>query len=168
VALTLGEPDFDTPECVRLAARDALAEGKTHYIANNGTQELREAISAFEKEKNGLEYSSDEIIVTVGATEALFVALFGIINPGDEVIVPQPAFVLYEEIIKLCRGVMVPLDTTEDGFQINVDKLAALVTDRTKAIILNSPNNPTGCIYNRRKSGCGRRGGLRQADIRGV
>ncbi|MDD6310480.1 MAG: aminotransferase class I/II-fold pyridoxal phosphate-dependent enzyme [Firmicutes bacterium] len=153
VALTLGEPDFDTPLPVREAADYALNNHETHYIANDGSMELREAIAAFEKNENGVSYEPTEVIVTAGATEALFTALMGIINPGDEVIVPTPAFSLYEEIINLCRGVFVPLDTSEDGFQLNADKLNSLVTDKTKAIILNSPNNPTGCIYNEESLG---------------
>ena len=147
VALTLGEPDFDTPQPVEAAVADAFFNHETHYIQNNGSPALRETIAAFEHERNGMDYSADEVIVTAGATEALFVALFGILNPGDEVIVPTPAFVLYEEIIGLCRGKFVPLDTRADAFQIDGAKLRAAITPRTKAIILNSPNNPTGCIY---------------------
>ena len=147
LALTLGEPDFDTPKCVSAAARAALDAGETHYIENNGSMALRERIARFEQEKNGLDCTAREVIVTAGATEALFISLFGILNPGDEVIVPTPAFVLYEEIIKLCRGVFVPLDTSENGFQINAAELAQKITHRTKAIILNTPNNPTGCVY---------------------
>lgn len=147
VSLTLGEPDFDTPLPVCSAVGAALALGETHYIDNNGAPDLRERIAAFEGERNGMDYTAGEVIVTAGATEALFLALFGILNPGDEVIVPTPAFVLYEEIIKLCRGRFVPLDTTADGFQIDGERLAGLVTERTRAIILNSPNNPTGCVY---------------------
>ena len=148
MALTLGEPDFDTPQPICRAVFDAFAAHETHYIENSGTSALRKRIAAFEAEKNGMDYTPDEVIVTIGATEALFAALFGILNPGDEVIVPTPAFVLYEEIINLCRAVTVPLDTTNDGFQINPAKLAACITPRTKAILLNTPNNPTGCIYN--------------------
>ena len=148
VALTLGEPDFDTPAAVRAAVGEALEAHETHYIANPGVPELREAIAEFERVNNGMDYTADEVVVTVGATEALFTALFGAIDPGDEVIIPMPAFSLYEEIVKMCRGVVVPLDTTEDDFQINRDKLESLITDRTKAIVLNSPNNPTGCVYN--------------------
>lgn len=147
VSLTLGEPDFDTPLPVCSAVGAALALGETHYIDNNGAPALRERIAAFEGERNGMDYTAGEVIVTAGATQALFLALFGILNPGDEVIVPTPAFVLYEEIIKLCRGRFVPLDTTADGFQIDGERLAGLVTERTRAIILNSPNNPTGCVY---------------------
>ena len=148
IALTLGEPDFATPQPVCDAVPEALAAGQTHYIDNNGTYALREAVARFEREKNGMDYTPDEVILTAGATEALFVALFGILNPGDEVIVPTPAFVLYEQIIGLCRGVFVPYDTAPDGFQLDANRLRALITPRTKAIVLNSPNNPTGCVYN--------------------
>lgn len=147
IRLTLGEPDFDTPAPIGEAAAAAIAAGDTHYIENNGAAELREAIAAFEKEQNGLDYSEGEIIVTAGATEALFTALFGIIEPGDEVIIPIPAFSLYEEIVKMCRGKAVHLDTSKSGFQIREEDLEPLITNRTKAIILNSPNNPTGCVY---------------------
>lgn len=147
IGLTLGEPDFDTPLSVRDAAKLALDAGDTHYIENNGTLELRTAISDFEREKNGMDYTPDEIIVTVGATEALFTALFGILNPGDEVIVPTPAFGLYESIITLCRGTFVALPTEDNSFQISREMIEAAITPRTKAIILNTPNNPTGCIY---------------------
>ena len=149
IALTLGEPDRETEATVSEQIQISLAAKETHYIENNGTLALRTAIADFEADKNGMDYSPDEVIVTAGATEALFTALFGILNPGDEVIVPTPAFVLYEEIIRLCRGGFVPLDTAEDGFQISFEKLQSLVTPCTKAIILNSPNNPTGAVYSR-------------------
>ena len=147
--LTLGEPDFDTPSPICQAAKDSLDAGETHYGENNGQLFLRKAISAFEQEKHGLQYAPEEIIVTVGATEALFCALFGLLNPGDEVIVPTPAFGLYESIVKLCRGVYVPLDTRKAQFQITAEQLRSAITPRTKALILTSPNNPTGCIYSR-------------------
>ena len=147
IGLTLGEPDFDTPISVREAAKLALDCGDTHYIDNTGTLELRTAIADFEREKNGMDYSPDEVIVTVGATEALFTALFGILNPGDEVIVPTPAFGLYESIIALCRGTFVALPTENNAFQISREMIESAITPRTKAIILNSPNNPTGIVY---------------------
>ena len=146
ISLTLGEPDFDTPAPVIEQARQSLVSHETHYIENNGLQVLRERIARFETEKNGFACTQDQVIVTAGATEALFVALMGIINPGDEVIIPTPAFVLYEEIIKLCRGVPVHLDTSEDGFQIRKKSLELVVSEKTKAVILNSPNNPTGAV----------------------
>ncbi len=146
ISLTLGEPDFETPLSVRTEAKASLDRGDTHYIANNGNALLLEKISQFEKEKNSLDYKADEIIVTVGATEGLFTALFGVINPGDEVIVPIPAFGLYESIITMCRGEFVPLDTAKNGFEISREMLENSITEKTKAIILNSPTNPTGCI----------------------
>ena len=149
VRLTLGEPDFDTPAPVCAKVGEALAAGETHYIENNGAMALRRRISEYEREANGLDYAPEDVIVTAGATEALFVALFGLLNPGDEVIVPTPAFVLYERIIGMCRGVCVPLRTDALDFQIDGGALEALITPRTKAIVLNSPNNPTGCVYTR-------------------
>ena len=146
ISLTLGEPDFPTPEPVCQAAKASLDAGQTHYIPNNGNLDLRRDIAAFEEQAHGLHYSEDEVIVTVGATEGLFAALCGILEPGDEVIVPTPAFVLYQCIIGLCGAKFVALDTSVNAFQITEDMLSAVVTDRTKAIVLNSPNNPTGCI----------------------
>lgn len=148
VSLTLGEPDFPTPEPVCQAAKASLDAGQTHYIPNNGNLDLRRDIAAFEARTHGLRYTADEVVVTVGATEGLFTALCGILEPGDEVLVPTPAFVLYQCIIGLCGGKFVPLDTCPTGFQLTADMLAGAVTDRTKAIVLNSPNNPTGCILN--------------------
>lgn len=148
IALTLGEPDFDTPETIGREVNTAIENHETHYIPNNGSRDLLQAIARFEREKNGMDYTADEIIVTAGATEGLFTALFGILNPGDEVVIPKPAFVLYEEIVGLCRGSVVSLDTSPDHFQIRREKLEEAITERTKAIILNSPNNPTGCVLN--------------------
>ena len=146
IALTLGEPDFDTPLPVREQAKISLDNHETHYIENNGSAELRLAIAQYESRKHGFECTQDQVIVTAGATEALFVSLLGTINPGDEVIIPTPAFVLYEEIVKLCRGTVVHMDTAPDGFQITAENLARCITERTKAIVLNSPNNPTGAV----------------------
>ena len=164
IRLTLGEPDFVTPEAVCNEVGAALDAGETHYIENNGIRPLRESVASYERRENGMDYDPDEIILTAGATEALFVSLFGILNPGDEVIVPIPAFVLYEQIINLCRGVFVPLDTAPDDFQIDPAKLRALITPKTKAIVLNSPNNPTGCILNRQSLEAVR-GAVRERDI---
>jgi len=147
IALTLGEPDFDTPMPVRQAAIDSLIANDTHYIQNNGHIRLREAVCAFERDRYGMDYAPDEVIVTSGATEGLFAALFSIIRPGDEVLVPTPAFGLYRSIIELCRGVFRPIPTEEDGFQLSAEAVKRALTPRTKALILNSPNNPTGCVY---------------------
>lgn len=144
IRLTLGEPEFDTPAPITEALFTAAKDGDTHYIANNGTLALRQRIARFETEQNGFETSADEIIVTAGATEGLMVALTGILAPGDEVVIPTPAFVLYEQLVKLCGGVPVALNTASNGFQIREPE--TVFTSRTKAIILNTPNNPTGTV----------------------
>lgn len=149
IALTLGEPDADTDLAICGEVEQAFAHHETHYITNNGILPLREKIAEFENRKNGHHFTADNVIVTTGAEEALFVALFGILAPGDEVIIPTPAFVAYEEITKLCGGIPVFLDTTETSFQIEKKELEQVVTPRTKAIVLNSPNNPTGCVLSR-------------------
>src|SRR5699024_5120608 len=149
ISLTLGEPDFPTPPAVSLAAKESLDRGETHYIPNNGAAALLSDIAAFEQKTHGLSYAPDEIIVTVGATEGLFTALMGMLEPGDEVIVPTPAFVLYQCIVGLAGGVFVPVDTAPADFQLTEDMLARAVSPRTKAIVLSSPNNPTGCVLNR-------------------
>ena len=148
ILLTIGEPEADTPEEVKAAAVTALAAGQTHYAPNQGTDLLRTAVAEFET-KRGFACRKEQVIITVGACEALFTALVGILNPGDEVIVPMPAFPLYESIITLAGGVTVPLDTSKTGFQIKEASLRGLVTEKTKAIVLNSPNNPTGVVYSK-------------------
>ncbi len=147
LALTLGEPDFSTPPSICSRVGDAFAHGETHYIENAGRADLRQAIVSFENRRRGTDYTADEVIVTAGATQALFTALFGILEPDDEVIVPTPAFLLYQEITGLCRGKFIPMDTSADDFQITAENLSRHISDKTKAIILNSPNNPTGCVY---------------------
>ena len=146
-ALTIGEPDLDTPEHIRAQAKASLDAGDTHYPPGNGYPYLLEAISRFEAQAHGLHYAPHEIITTVGATEALFVSLSTILNPGDEVIIPTPAFGLYDALVRLRGGVPVSLPTEDNHFQIDPAALAAAITPKTKAVILNSPNNPTGCVY---------------------
>lgn len=145
--LTIGEPDFDTPEAIKAAAMLALENNQTHYAPNQGTPALRAAIAEFETAR-GNETGPEEILVTVGACQALFTALLGILNPGDEVIIPTPGFVLYETICTIAGAKAVALDISKTGFQIDPDALNDAITDRTKAIILNSPNNPTGAVLN--------------------
>ena len=145
--LTLGEPDFDTPEQIKLAAWDALRSGQTHYAPNQGTDALRAAIAAAET-RRGNPTAPEQVLVTVGSSQALFTALLGILNPGEEVIVPTPAFSLYETIVTIAGGKPVPLDVSKTGFQIDPQALNRLITPRTKAIVINSPNNPTGVILN--------------------
>ena len=143
ISLTLGEPEFDTPAPIVAAGKAALDGGKTHYAPNAGLMDLRRAIAKAESRE------PEEILVTIGASGALFTALLGILNPGDQVIVPMPAFPLYETIITMAGAEVVPLETWKDGFQIRPERLNGLVNGHTKAILLNSPNNPTGVVYDR-------------------
>ena len=146
-ALTIGEPDLNTPDAIKEAAKAALDANDTHYPPGNGFPYLLEAVSKFEAEHHGLHYAPNEIIMTVGATEALFAACSTVLNPGDEVIIPTPAFGLYEALVKLQGGIPVNLPTQHNRFQIVPEELKAAITPKTKAIILTSPNNPTGCMY---------------------
>ena len=146
-ALTIGEPDQNTPDVIKEAAKAALDANETHYPPGNGYPYLLDAISKYEAEQHDLHYAPNEIIVTVGATEALFASLSTILNPGDEVIIPTPAFGLYESLVQLRLGVPVNLPTEDNHYQISPEALEAAITEKTKAIILTSPNNPTGCIY---------------------
>lgn len=149
ISLTMGEPGETTPEAIRAVVPTELDAEVTHYAPTVGYRFLREAISDYQCGR-GEPYDPDEIIVMNGATEALSCALTGVINPGDEVIIPQPAYILYEYITLLARGVPVHLETAPDDFQIRPEALERVVTDRTKAIVLTSPNNPTGCILDAR------------------
>ncbi|MBQ2927046.1 MAG: aminotransferase class I/II-fold pyridoxal phosphate-dependent enzyme [Oscillospiraceae bacterium] len=144
--LTIGEPDFDTPETIKAAACAALNAGQTHYAPNQGTPALRKAVAEYETAR-GNATSPDNVLITIGACHALFTALFGILNPGEEVIVPTPGFGLYETIATIAGAKTVPLDVTKTNFQITKDALEAAITPRTKAIILNSPCNPTGVVF---------------------
>ena len=143
--LTIGEPDFDTPAPIRAAAAEAMAQGLTHYAPNKGTDSLRKAIADYET-KRGMACTMDNILVTVGATGALNTALTGLLNPGEEVIIPIPAFPLYESIATAAGAKPVFLDLKSSSFQIDKGALEALISPKTRAIVLNSPNNPTGCV----------------------
>ena len=145
VMLTIGEPDFDTPEAIKEAAWAALRDNRTHYAPNLGLESLRNAAAAFET-KRGLACAPSQVLVTVGATGALFTALLGILNPGEEVIIPTPAFSLYETITTIAGGKPVPLDISKHNFQLTKEALSSVVSEKTKAIVLNSPNNPTGVV----------------------
>ncbi len=144
--LTIGEPDFDTPEAIKLAAIAALNAGQTHYAPNQGTPALRKAVADYETAR-GNAVKPEQVLITVGATQALFTAFLGILNPGEEVIVPTPGFGLYETLITIAGAKMVPLDVTKTGFQITKEALDAAITPRTKAILINSPCNPTGLVF---------------------
>lgn len=151
VKLTLGEPDFNVPEHVKQAAIDSIKANKSHYSASRGIIELRQAISRYLKTKTNVDYDPNtEIVVTMGATEAIFSSLSSIINPGDKVIVPIPAFALYFPVVQVAGGELITIDTSEDGFVLTPEKLQKALDengDSVKAIVLNYPSNPTGIEY---------------------
>lgn len=148
VGLTVGQPDFPTPWHVSEKAIESIERGKTYYTANSGLVELREGIAQYLLRRFSLKYEpKDEIITTVGGSEAIDVSLRAVINPGDEVILPLPAFVCYEPIIELCGGVPVIIQTkAENKFKLTADELKAAITPKTKLLVLPFPNNPTGAI----------------------
>ena len=145
VMLTIGEPDFSTPEEIKAAALTSLFQNRTHYAPNQGVEELRREIAVYECFR-GMLCKPEQVLITAGATGALFTALLGILNPGEEVIIPTPAFSLYETITTIAGGNAVALNTKADDFQITAEALAQVISPKTKAIILNSPNNPTGTV----------------------
>ncbi|MBO4413501.1 MAG: aminotransferase class I/II-fold pyridoxal phosphate-dependent enzyme [Clostridia bacterium] len=150
IALTVGQPDFVTPWHIREAGIESLVAGKTYYTSNSGLIEMRREISRYLSRRFDLDYSENEIIVTVGGSEAIDLAMRAVINPGDEVIIPSPCFVCYEPIAKLCGGVPVTVTTEEkDAFRLTPEKLRAAITPKTKLLVLPFPNNPTGAVMKR-------------------
>lgn len=145
-----GEPDFETPENIRKAAVDAIEKGMTRYTATTGIPELKKAICEKFKKDNGLDYEPKNIIVSSGAKQSLYNAFAAILNEGDEVIVPNPYWVSYPEAVKLADGTPVLVDAREEnGFKYDIEDLKKAVNEKTKAIIVNSPSNPTGGVYTR-------------------
>ncbi|MBC6181483.1 aminotransferase class I/II-fold pyridoxal phosphate-dependent enzyme [Listeria welshimeri] len=144
IRLTLGEPDFPTPEHIKQAGISAIQENFTNYTPNAGMPELLAAASKYFKEKYDLSYKDNEIIVTVGATEAISVALQTILEPDDEVILPDPIYPGYEPLITLNKARPIKIDTTETNFKLTPEKLRAYITPKTKALIIPYPSNPTG------------------------
>ena len=150
VGFGAGEPDFDTPEYIRNAAKEALDEGMTRYTPSSGTLELRTAICKKLKRDNGLEYEPDQIVVSNGAKHALFNICQTILDPGDEVIIPEPFWVSYPELVQIAGGVPVMVHGHEENdFLVSAEDMKPYITPRTKAIIINSPNNPNGCVWPR-------------------
>lgn len=148
ISLGVGEPDFITPWHIRQAAMDSIRNGETAYTSNAGDPKLRKAIARYMEERFSLSYDPmGEIIVTVGASEAIDLAMRAIINPGDEVIIPDPSYVSYVPNVLMVHGVPVPVKTkAENDFRITPQEIEASITDKTKAIILPYPNNPTGAV----------------------
>src|SRR5687768_15586703 len=151
ISLTIGDPDFTTPEPITRAAIESLERGETHYTANGGMLELRELIAANLKDRYGVEYDpKTELIITVGASEGVDASLRATINPGDEVIYHEPCFVAYAPCIQLAGGVAVPVATTDaTDFRVTADMIRGAIGPRTKAIFLGYPNNPTGAVLDR-------------------
>ena len=148
ISLTVGQPDFPTPYHISAAAVDSITHNKTYYTSNSGLPELREGIANYLARRFQLHYNpASEIVVTVGGSEAIDMAFRAVINPGDEVIVPEPCFVCYAPLIEMMGGVPVPLYTeVKDLFKVTPEKLRPLLTERTKMLVLTYPNNPTGAI----------------------
>lgn len=154
IKLTLGEPDFNVPEHVKMAAIESIKENDSHYSAQKGILGLREAISNYLNKQFEIQYDPEtEIVVTIGTTEAIYDSLAAIINPGDKVLIPTPTFALYIPIVKILGGIPVQINTTEDGFQLTGKKLAQVIekegADKVKALMLNFPGNPTGFVYSK-------------------
>jgi aspartate aminotransferase len=149
ISLGFGEPDFDTPEHIKQAAVDAIRQGRTKYTPVDGTIELKKAIVRKFRVENQLEFDTGQIIVSNGAKQSLSNLLISLLNPDDEVILPAPYWVSYPDMIKLAEGQPVILNATaENGFKISAKQLESSITDRTRLLIINSPSNPTGKVYN--------------------
>ncbi len=145
VNLTIGQPDFPTPEAVKAAGTEAILNNQTGYSHNAGLLELRQAVSSFFEDEYGFFYNPEtEIVITNGASEAIDSVFRTILTPGDEVILPAPLYLGYEPIIQLCGGKVVYLDTTDTEFRPSPERLASLITPNTKAVLFNFPSNPTG------------------------
>ena len=151
ISLTVGQPDFPTPYHISNAGVESIVKNKTYYTSNSGLPELRAGISAYLERRFGLHYrAEDEIFVTVGGSEAIDMAFRAALDPGDEVIVPEPCFVCYAPLIEMMGGIAVPLYTgAEDKFKVTPELLGPLLTPRTKMLVLSYPNNPTGAIMTR-------------------
>ena len=151
VHLEIGEPDFDTPGNVIEAAVNALHKGWTHYGPSAGLPELRQTIAEYVSKTRGVKVSSDEVVVVPGGKPIIFFSMLALVNEGDEVIFPNPGFPIYESMIHYVGGRAVPIKLREErDFSLDVDELASLINDRTRLIILNSPQNPTGGVMSRR------------------
>ena len=145
IQLDVGEPDFKTPENIITAAWQAMEKGLTHYTASSGIPELREAVASKLKKENGLDFSKENILMTPGSKQALFYAIMSLVDEGDEVIIPTPAWPSYMEMVTVAGGTVKLVPSTE-GFKLNLEGIKDAVTEATKLILVNSPNNPTGYV----------------------
>lgn len=151
ISLGIGEPDFTTPEPILRAGLDSLQRGETHYTSNHGKFQLRQALSAHLERLYGVHYDArDEMVITVGVSEALYLTMTALLDPGDEVIIPTPCFVSYQPEVILAGGVPVEIPTRmEDNFEVDPDRIRKAITARTKVIFVAYPNNPTGAVASR-------------------
>lgn len=148
IGLAVGEPDFDTPDFIKNAAKQAMDHGKTKYTPVPGTPELRKAVAEKFKRENGLTYTPEQIIVSTGGKQVLYNAFMATLNPGDEVVIAAPYWLSYPEMVTLCEGTPVIVKTTLDsGFKMTAAELEKVITPKTKWVIINSPSNPTGAAY---------------------
>ncbi|MEM2377739.1 MAG: aminotransferase class I/II-fold pyridoxal phosphate-dependent enzyme, partial [Candidatus Korarchaeum sp.] len=151
IHLEIGEPGYNPPRHVIEATKKAVESGMTKYTPSSGIYELREAIAERVSESRGLEVKPENVVITTGAKLAIFGALMSFIDPGDEVIIPMPAYPAYESVTNFIGGIVKPVMLREErGFSPSVEDVMAQVTDRTKAIVINTPCNPTGGMYSRR------------------
>lgn len=152
ISLSIGEPDFSTPFHIREKGIESLEKGKTWYSANAGLIRLREAISGYVNRRQGLSYNPrNEVLVTVGGSEGIDLCLRAFLEPGDEVLIPEPCFVCYDPLTRVAGGVPVPLVTrAENDFRLTADELKAAITPKTKLLVLPFPNNPTGAVMRRK------------------
>lgn len=152
IDLSMGEPDFHTPHNIKDAGINAIEENRTRYTLNQGTNELRIAISAKLKRDNDLDYNLNEIIVSSGAKQSVYNSILATVNPGDEVIIPAPYWVSYPAMVSLAGGKSIVIDTDEKtGFKINPEQLLSVMTPKTKMLILCNPSNPTGSAYTKKE-----------------
>ncbi|MBI5880316.1 MAG: aminotransferase class I/II-fold pyridoxal phosphate-dependent enzyme [Chloroflexi bacterium] len=152
ISLGIGEPDFVTPQAITRAGINSLGGGDTHYTSNSGIEELRTRLADHLHAMYGVRYSADELLITVGVSEALHLAMQSLIDPGDEVIVPEPCFVAYKPSVVFAGGVAVVVETrVEDNFEVTAAQIEAKITPRTRAILLGYPNNPTGAVMPRQR-----------------
>ena len=150
IALSVGEPDFDTPEHIKAAARDALVRGDTKYTAVDGTRLLKEAVVAKFKRDNGLDYAPEQVLISSGAKQSCYNACLALLDAGDEAIIPAPYWVSYPDIVRLADAEPVIVTTTPaSGFRMTAAQLRGAISPRTRLLILNSPCNPTGTVYSR-------------------
>ncbi len=147
IGFTAGEPDFDSPEIVKKACEQALKEGFTKYTPASGMPELKTAICKKLERENGLIYQPNQIVVSSGAKSSLYHAILAIVDPGDEVIIPTPFWLTYEEQVKLAEGKCVFVNTSKTGYKLTEELFRQNITEKTKAVIINSPSNPTGAVY---------------------